>query len=548
MGPPITIPNRIAGVKHVLGLSVRAGGTASVLRDAWNVLLSSTNPREMRIPMTSAGHDQHWGLILEARLAQEVVDLIPITMDHESKADEDLSSDAVRAGIRTLGCCYTYGGDCLKNSQRSSQHPATLILINFLLKESPTLLANWWERYRSRATNWLTAGRFPYFALPPVMFLCEMLSLRHPEINNPLEDRAMAQTLLQHRSLQDLLLSFTVFGYTDKGPNYDPIRFAMATVMIGPPFSCDHFSGFHALNQLQRRGFGDSIRAELIKPATFFLVCHSKLLSPSSRLRKISTKFIKWTLPCPHITWKKDLPLVLSSMIWREYLAEKGERPAERDVRLSDALLVIDALAAGDPDLMKQLLTKHDYLSLIGKLLTCAIMTLDRRYATNPQTLDIWKRLRESLLVVPDVLKIQLRKEYLHVLTCIRHMVKASSQSELSLHILNWWKDLAAAVGIYENDLLDEADAQRIGAMGDASPGCSCAPDVTSRNIAESYVRDALEVIALIPLTIDDESRVDEETSANTVRELQHLEALALLSFLMDEIPSLIANWWRGIG
>lgn len=143
---------------------------------------------------------------------------------------------------------------------------------------------------------------------------------------------------------------------------------------------------------------------------------------------------------------------------------------------------------------MSQLLTKHDYLSLVQKLFNFALTQPDRRellqthapvqLLKNHRNIlrvcpagalrepDTWERFRRNLMLAPDILKVHLRRDYLHFLNCIRQRAIVSDP-DLRQQVLKWWQDLAAAVDISEDALLAEANAERRKVVGDLSSGCS---------------------------------------------------------------------------
>lgn len=124
MPPPISIPAYRRCEAHAQ-TPVQDGGATSAVRDAWNVLLQGCSNPQGAADAEEGGR-RHSVLGFTARRTAGARGLIPLTMDHESRVDEDTAADAVRSAMEVLCRCYTYTRNCLDAPHRRSQHSKTL--------------------------------------------------------------------------------------------------------------------------------------------------------------------------------------------------------------------------------------------------------------------------------------------------------------------------------------------------------------------------------------------------------------------------------------
>ncbi|KAG8848115.1 hypothetical protein FRB96_001302 [Tulasnella sp. 330] len=454
MQPSLSIPDRIAAVKQVLGLSVRDGGTAQAVSDAWKVLLGSCNPKEFWLPRTPTGNALLWEKILEAKLVQEVIELIPLTMEHESREEEDTSADAIRFGFQLLSYCYTQAQACDENPESQVSYLATSEALTLLTENTPDIIADWWEQCHGRASEWFTSGMFSHYTFPAINLL-QSLASEMPSATRSIGeyDEFAEDAFCQDPSLQDLLLSYATFG--DRGVQIrdDSIMFTVTTAIVLPLSPCEELPAFHALQELRPNALSARIGNELVR----------------QNLSEDYLNLIRFLgFMCGHAIFSEDLYEKVGSGLWKAY-REEGDAFLKESI-VYQAVYLLNALAsrAGTrgKEVTTQLLVDFDYLSLMGKLVMWAVT-----YPMEGDPLP-WDEFLATLLQSPETLKIYVRRDFLHVLNCIRPFAK-NSDKELAREALKWWEDLAAAVGLSEIGLFAEGLAERTKARGDGPTGCA---------------------------------------------------------------------------
>lgn len=79
--------------------------------------------------------------------------------------------------------------------------------------------------------------------------------------------------------------------------------------------------------------------------------------------------------------------------------------------------------------------------------------------------------LRDDVVKSPVALKAALRRDFLHIIDCLRPLIVDGQDH--APRILQWWTEMGTMIGVKEGDLRAEAAAERQLVMGSDVAGCS---------------------------------------------------------------------------
>ncbi|KAG9002554.1 hypothetical protein FRB94_005808 [Tulasnella sp. JGI-2019a] len=396
----------------------------------------------------------HWMGILDSKCIPEMVEnLTPKTIRYEPAA--------ASRSIACLYMCHAVGSYALKQSEYDldGHEQRTTEALELIEDSFPSLLVEWWTRYRHLVPLWLDTGLYMPFCMSAMVMFRAAANRRDPPSTSTY--REMALTV--YPTIRDALVTYALLApCRTEEERYDVVGNCSSPLDLTARIPSDEEKEMPTVHLLLRRTpdllyqrvkllLGDYARQDFPAVMVFirWLGLHSDLHASLATGGDLTGPLISsfWGMcQLPPENFSRCFRDCAARMVLKAVLLlllESGQRCAVQCTRL---------------------LNKLDFLSLIEKV---AWLT-----AANPSVVEdisayeitayeitpgVWSKLRNLLIGSREALLPPLRRDFLclldHLRTLIGDQTKTLENIESSIE---WWEDLGKEVGVTECDLRSE--------------------------------------------------------------------------------------------